>query len=80
MNKIVRALIFFVLTLFWGLISLHISGLLSGILAVIGTGVTAEATSIIERAMKGLGEVIIWKEVLSVILAMIGSVIVLLLI
>ena len=52
MNKIVRALIFFVLTLFWGLISLHTSGLLAGILAVLGTGLTAEATSIIERAMK----------------------------
>ena len=80
MNKIVRALIFFVLTLFWGLISLHISGLLSGILAVLGTGVTAEATSIIERAMKGLGDIVIWKEVLSVVLAMMGSIIVLLLI
>ena len=80
MNKIVRALIFLVLTLFWGLISLHISGLLSGILAVFGTGVTAEATSIIERAMKGLGDIVIWKEVLSVVLAMVGSIVVLLLI
>lgn len=80
MNKIVRALIFFVLTLFWGLISLHISGLFSGILAILGTGITAEATSIIERAMKGLGEVVIWKEVLSVVLAIVGSIVVLLLI
>lgn len=78
MNKIVRALIFFVLTLFWGLISLHVSGLLSGILAVLGTGITAETTSIIERAMKGLGDIVIWKEVLSVLLAMVGSILVLL--
>lgn len=80
MNKIVRVLIFFVLTLFWGLISLRISGLLSGILAAMGTGITAEATSIIERAMKGLGDVVIWKEVLSVVLAISGSIIVLLII
>lgn len=78
MNKIVRALIFFVLTLFWGLISLHVSGLLAGILAVLGTGITAETTSIIERAMKGLGDIVIWKEVLSVLLAMVGSILVLL--
>ena len=80
MNKIVRALIFFVLTLFWGLIGLHTSGLLAGILAILGTGLTAEATSIIERAMKGLGDAVIWKEVSSAVLAMVGSIIILLLI
>lgn len=80
MNKIVRFLIFFVLTLFWGLISLRVSGQLGGILAVLGTGITAEATSIIERAMKGLGDIVLWKEILWIVLAMIGSIVVLLLI
>lgn len=51
MSGILRALVFFVLTLFWGVIGFHTGGgLAGGIVAVLGSGISAEVADIIADA------------------------------
>ena len=77
MNRIVKSVLFFVLTLFWGLISLHATpGIWGAILAVIGTGVTAEATILVEKALKIGVTKEDWKMSLYALLGIVVSIIV----
>lgn len=77
MNKIVRALVFFVLTLFWGLISLHtVPGIWGAIITALGTGITAESTMLVEKALKVGITKEDWKFSLYAVLGIVVSIIV----
>lgn len=77
MNKVIKSLIFFVLTLFWGLISLHVTpGIWGAIITALGTGITAESTMLVEKALKVGITKEDWKFSLYAVLGIVVSIIV----
>ncbi len=77
MNRVIKSILFFVLTLFWGLIGLHsVSGLFGPIFIAFSTGVSAEGALLIEKALKTRLTKEDWKLSLYSLLGIVVSIIV----
>lgn len=65
MSEILRVIVYFILTLFWGVIGFHSGGeLAGGIVAVLGSGLTGIGAEIISKSVYAGVNKSDWKTVL----------------